>query len=249
MSWEVCGAGEKPLLHLWSEQFNLTLRVLAITDHSERRLALAVERFGRSKPDRLEFIRRDFRRSASELSRGEFRDRLARLLAEQFPDEALESLTVPTDLEHSLSGNYARGLLRRASASVALLAVPDGESRDTAEGSLTFALLWLTRARQAGQRGTMAALRMILPKDAGRTLARRLAALEPHCPVELYERDPALDTLEKIDPPRAANPDAGLVPCRESEALLDRARPALAEILALAPRAATMHPVTPSREV
>jgi len=36
MSWEVRGAGEKPLLHLWSEQFTLTRRVLAITDHSER---------------------------------------------------------------------------------------------------------------------------------------------------------------------------------------------------------------------
>jgi len=42
MYWEVHGEGEKPLLHLWSEQFNLTRRVLAITDHSEQRLALAV---------------------------------------------------------------------------------------------------------------------------------------------------------------------------------------------------------------
>ncbi len=37
MSWEVRGEGEKPLLHLWSEQFNLTRRVLAITEHSEQR--------------------------------------------------------------------------------------------------------------------------------------------------------------------------------------------------------------------
>jgi hypothetical protein len=81
MSWEVRGEDEKPLLHLWLEQFNLTRRVLAITDHSERRLALAVERFGRSKPDRLEFIRREFERGARELSREEFRDRLAHLLA------------------------------------------------------------------------------------------------------------------------------------------------------------------------
>jgi hypothetical protein len=163
------------------------------------------------------------------------------------PDETLESLTVSPDLEHSLSGNYARGLLRRGSASVALLAVPDGESADTADNSLTFALLWLTRARQANQRGTIAALRLILPKGAGRTIARRLAALEPHCPVELYERDPALETLEKIDPRRAANLDAWLVPRRESEALLDRARPALAEILALARaprrRIRSRHPV------
>ena len=57
LSWEVRGASEKPLLHLWSENHNLTRRVLAITDHSDQRLALAVERFGRAKPDRLEFIR------------------------------------------------------------------------------------------------------------------------------------------------------------------------------------------------
>ena len=115
MSWEVRGNGEKPLLHLWSDQFNLTRRVLAITDRSEERLALAVERFGRAKPDRLEFIRREFERGARELSREEFRDRLTHLLAEQFPDETLESLVSSPDLEHSFSGNYARGLLRRGS--------------------------------------------------------------------------------------------------------------------------------------
>jgi hypothetical protein len=49
-SWEVRGASEKSLLHIWSDQYNLTRRVLAITDHSGDRLALAVERFGRSKP-------------------------------------------------------------------------------------------------------------------------------------------------------------------------------------------------------
>jgi hypothetical protein len=98
MSWEVRGNGEKPLLHLWSDQFNLTRRLLAITDRSEQRLALAVERFGRAKPDRLEFIRREFERGARELSREEFRDRLAHLLAEQFPDETLESLVSSPDL-------------------------------------------------------------------------------------------------------------------------------------------------------
>jgi hypothetical protein len=209
MSWEVRGAGEKPLLHLWSEQFNLTRRVLSITDHSEQRLALAVERFGRAKPDRLEFIRTDFERSARQLSREEFRDRLKHLLAEQFPDETLESLTVSPDLEHSLSGNYARGLLRRGSAYIALLAVPDGESSDRADNSLTFALLWFTRARQANHHGTIATLRIILPKNASRTVAHRLAALDPRCLVELYERNPALETLEKIDPRRAANLDTG----------------------------------------
>jgi hypothetical protein len=39
LSWEIRGNGDKPLLHLWSENHNLTRRVLAITDHSELRLA------------------------------------------------------------------------------------------------------------------------------------------------------------------------------------------------------------------
>ncbi len=249
MSWEVRGEDEKPLLHLWSEQFNLTRRVLAITDHSERRLALAVERFGRSKPDRLEFIRREFERGARELSREEFRDRLAHLLAEQFPDERLESLAVSPDLEHSLSGNYARGLLRRGTTHVAVLAVPAGESSETIGNSLTFALLWLHRARQASRRGTITGIRLILPKNASGMVAHRLAAVDSELTVELYEHDPAPNILEKIDPRRTGNVDTWLVPHRESESLRDQARPALDAIVALAPQAVTVHPAAQSREV
>src|SRR5712692_1116564 len=242
MSWEVRGDGEKPLLHLWSEQFNLTRRVLAITEHSEQRLALAVERFGHAKPDRLEFIRREFERGGRELSREEFRGRLSHLLAEQFPDETLESLVTSPDLEHSLSGSYARGILRRGSAHVAVLAVPGGESSDAADNSLTFALLWLRRVRESNFRSAITGVRIILPKNACGTVAHRLAALDPQLAVELYEHDPALNVLEKIDPRRAGNLDTWLVQHRESEALLNQARPALDAIMALAVQAVTLHP-------
>src|SRR5260370_7905872 len=190
MSWEVRGAGDKPLLHLWSEQFNRAGRVLAITDHSEHRLALAVERFGRSKPDRLEFIRREFERGARDLSREEFRDRLAHLLPEQFPDETLESLVVSPDLEHSLSGNYARGILRRGSVRVAVLAVPGGESSDTADKSLTFALLWLRRARESSSRRAITGLRIIFPNKTCATPPHPLPALAPHLPLAIYTPHP-----------------------------------------------------------
>jgi hypothetical protein len=96
-----------------------------------------------SRPDRLEFIRREFERGARELLHEEFRNRLSHLLAEQFPDETLESSVVSPDLQHSLSGNYARGLLRRGSTYVTVLAAPGGESSEAADNSLTFALLWL----------------------------------------------------------------------------------------------------------
>jgi len=249
MSWEVRGAAEKPLLHLWSEQYNLTRRVLAIIDCSQQRLTLAVERFGRTKPERLEFVRVDFARPAREVSRVKFCQRLRRILAEQFPDETLGSLSISSDLEHSLSGNYARGICRRGSLHWALLAVPDGESADAAENSLSFALLWFGRSRQTSRNGSIAGMRLIVPKGTPRSLAHRFAALDPTLAVELYERDPVSETIERVDPRIAGNLDTWLVAHREATLLLDRARPSLDPILTLAPSAITLHPSVPSGEV
>jgi hypothetical protein len=103
LSWEVRGAAGKPLLHLWAENCNVTRRVLAIVDHSDARLALAVERFGRAKPERLEIVRLDFARSPKVLSREEYCQQLRRILAGQFPDEELEKISIAADLEHPLS--------------------------------------------------------------------------------------------------------------------------------------------------
>jgi hypothetical protein len=58
LSWEVRGNSEKPLLHLWSENCNVTRRVVAITGNSQDHLALARERSGRAKPQRMEIVRR-----------------------------------------------------------------------------------------------------------------------------------------------------------------------------------------------
>jgi hypothetical protein len=249
ISWEVRGDAEKPLLHLWAERFNVTRRVLAIMDQSEQRLVLAVERFGRAKPDRLEFVRRDFERGARELSREEFCGELRALLAEQFPDDTIESLTISADLEHSLSGNYARGLLRRGSLRFAVLAVPAGESSDTTDNCITFALLWLSRVRQSPTGGTIAGLRVILPKNAARAVAHRFGALDSRLPIDLYEHEPLLNVLEKVDPRSAGNVDTWLVPARESESLLQRARQALDSIIAAEPNSISLHPVIQTREV
>jgi hypothetical protein len=80
-------------------------------------------------------------------------------------------------------------------------------------------------------------------------VAHRAAALSPDLSVELYERDPVRDSLEKIDPRRAGNQDTWLVPRRESQALLDLSRLCLEPIRALSPRAVTVHPVAQSGEV
>jgi hypothetical protein len=101
LSWEVRGSLEKPLLHLWSDNCNLTRRVLSIAAKSDDRLALAVEQFGRSKPARMEIVRLAHARSNRQLSREEFCIQLHRILAEQFPDETVEKLSTAADLAAS----------------------------------------------------------------------------------------------------------------------------------------------------
>jgi hypothetical protein len=249
LSWEVRGAPQKPLLHLWSEQHNSTRRVLAITGHSEQRLSLEVERFGRARPDRLEFVRLEFARPTREASRQEVCARLGRILSEQFPDDSLESLTVSSDLEHSLSGNYARGFLRKGSTRWAVLAVVDEESAQAAENCLTFGLLWLDRAQQSARRSFVAGLRLIVPHRARRILAHHLQAIHRGISVEIYALDMQRETLERIDLGSCGNLDSWLVPHRETQSLLDCAQAAIHPLVKLAPDAITIHPLVQPREV
>jgi hypothetical protein len=95
LSWEVRGALGKPLLQLWAENCNLTRRVVAIAEQEESRLVLAVERFGRARPERLEIVRLKFQRDAKAILREDFCASLRRILAEQFPDETVERLPSP----------------------------------------------------------------------------------------------------------------------------------------------------------
>ncbi len=249
LSWEVRGGGSKPLLHLWSEHHNLTRRVLAITDHSEDRLALAVERFGRSRPDRLEFVRIAAERTARDQSHEEFCHWISTLCVTQFPDETLEAFSIHPDLEHSLSGNYARGVLKNGRTSWAVLAAPENEPSANAGRCLTFGLLWLERLRVSARRIPVSGLRLLLPKETVPVVAHLLPVIHPKLPVEIHEYDSARETLEKINPSTLANISSWLVPLRETQMLLDRARPDLAPVTSLAPLRITLHPSVPQRQI
>lgn len=224
LSWEIRGHSEKPLLHLWSEHHNLTRRVLAITDHSEQRLSLAVECFGRSKPDRLDFLRTQFERNEADLGKEAFTQAIRRFCERQFPDDSLESLTTAADLEHSLSGSYVRGLLRRGREVWALFAVPDGLDSQDAARSLTFALLWYERLQSSANHKNICGIRMLLPRGGAFSIAHMLPALRTDLKIQLFERDNTMETLSRIEPADVANFSSHLVPLRQTQMLVQRAR-------------------------
>jgi hypothetical protein len=169
-----------------------------------------------------------------DISREEFCARLRRILAEQFPDEVVESLTIASDLEHSLSGIYARGIQKNGSSLRAILAVPSGASSAPVENSLTFGLLWLDHAKETVRRGC---------------IAHHARGLHPQLNLEIYEFDPRQETFSRIDPGSGGNLDSWLAPRRETQALLDQAKASIDPIVALFPQAITVHPVVRSGEV
>ncbi|HEV2387605.1 MAG TPA: hypothetical protein VGS20_10165 [Candidatus Acidoferrales bacterium] len=227
--------GAKALLHLWSSDRSLVRRVARIVEAGDDHIRLEVERFGQARPGRLEIRRLDRARRPARVDRERFGERFAGLLRQQFPDESLESFSTAADLEHSLSGSYARGWLRRGQEAWAVLGAGHSETRDAIDGSLAFGLLWLDWLRSRAVAPLVAGLRLILPAGASRLAAHRLGALAPNLAVELYEWVADEPLARRIDPADIGNIETWLTPRRETESVLARVAEIDARIRALAP--------------
>ncbi|MBI1750486.1 MAG: hypothetical protein HY234_03590 [Acidobacteria bacterium] len=234
--YEVRQQGNATFLHLWSEERNLVRRVLRVAEDAAGRFVLDVQRFGKSKPGKLEFLAATGR-PAARVSREKFRARFRRLLLTQFPDEQIETLTSAPDLEHSFSGSYTRGVTHRGQRAWAVLGVSSAEDASTIDAALTFGLLWLDWTRGHAGRRVVEGLRLILPEGSARVAAHWLHAIVPSANVELYELHEAAWRLRRVDPRDAGNLLTWLTPRREAEETRAAARGAVEQTMALAPGA------------
>ena len=237
------------LLHLWSPESTLVRRVVGIDSDSSGGLALTVIRFGRTRPDRLEFLCSGREPDRGQIRRERFRARFREMLAQQFPDETVSSLTAAADLEHSLSGNYVRGATFAGNHGAAIMAAAPGESPATYDALLTFGLLWLDRVRQRQSRKPIGALRLFFPEDTGSVIAHRLKAISPSTAVELYAYDPGTGRVRRVDPRDSGNLKTWLMPRREIEAVMNQARGVIDPICRLNPTAITAQPISGTPEV
>ena len=233
--YEVRSQGNATLLHLWSEERNLVRRVLRITEQLPDRVVLEVQRFGRSKPARLEFVRAGAERPASRLARQKFCERFRQLLAEQFPDEQIDSLTTASDLEHSFSGCFTRGLLHRGQRAWGVMGVSASEDVATVDAILTYGLVWLDWARAHAHGRVVAGLRLFLPEGSSRPTVHRLSALAPSTPIELFELREVRWRAQPVDTRDIGNLATWLTSRRELEFALAEARGAIEPIRKLAP--------------
>lgn len=225
------------MLQLWTEEATLVRQVISMDDASDGRLALSVKRFGKTEAVPLEFVHRESSRPPGRLSREKFRVRLQQILQEQFPDETVESLTSAQDLEHSFSGNFSRGLMRRGAQQWALLAAGTGESPATLEGALTFGLLWLDYVRTNASRRAVAGLRLVLPETAVPAVAFRMQALDRSAGIELFAYEETTWHFRRVSVSDSGNIATWMTPLREVQRTLDAARADVQPIVALSPQA------------
>jgi hypothetical protein len=237
------------LLHLWSPQGALVRRVIAIDADEGGRLVLKVTRFGRTRPDQLELVCRERDPQTGQLRRAQFRACFGEMLAQQFPDETVSSLTSAPDLEHSLSGNYVRGISMARNRATAIMAAATGESSATYDALLTFGLLWLDHSRDRQSRQPIGSLRLFFPKGTGAVIAHRLKAVSASMTVELYEYDSATRRTSRVDPRDSGNIKSWLTARREFENALVQAREAIEPICRLSPTAITAEPIPGTSEL
>jgi hypothetical protein len=235
LQYEMRHAGKEPLVHLWSDEKNLTRRVVRVKEHVADRIVLEVQRFGRSKPGRLEFLRTDSPRPAGRITREQFRARFNRILAERFPDAHSESLSAAPDLEHSFSGVYVRGRMRQGTREWAFLAASPTENAAAIDGILAFGLLWLDWTRGRSEKCAVEGLRLFVPEGTSRILRERLLALSSAGRTEIYEFSEPESSIKKIDPADAGNLESFLVSRRDVESTLTAARDALTRIRTMIP--------------
>jgi hypothetical protein len=235
---EINCKGKHPLVHLWSDERNLTRRVLSVKERREDRIVLEVQRFGRLKPGRLEFQRMDAARPDSRITREQFRARFERALKERFPDSVIDSLTATADLEHSFSGLYVRGVMHEGPHAWAVLAVSSGESAAAIEGILACGILWLDWTRNHAERRAVEGLRVFVPQGTSQYLRERILALSSAARAEIYEIREQDMLIERVDSTDAGNIESRLFPTREIEAKLSAAADTMAQLREILPESA-----------
>jgi hypothetical protein len=226
---------KSPLVHLWSDERNLTRRILRVRETADDRIVLEVQRFGRAKPGRLEFLLTDSPRAAGRISREQFRARFTRILAEKFPDAVVDSLTAAPDLENSFSGSYVRGIIHEGSHAWALLAAAPSEDAATIENILAFGILWLDWTRSRAERRAIEGLRFFVPQSTSQRLRERLLVLSASTRAEIYEMREPDSAMQKIDSADAGNLESWLIPRDQIESALHAANATIARVRAMLP--------------
>ena len=229
------------LLQLWSDERNL-MRTVVDTQPRAHSLRVMTRRMGAPRPQALELVPTSDRRTPTvrDAARKTYQRVLERALERNFIGSKVDGMRSAMDLEHSFGPAYARGRLLRGTAAEAVIGVGAAEAAATIDGVLTLGILWLDYCRQHGDaRRHFGGLKVIVPADAWRTTAERMAWLNhAAADFQLYTLDERSEELTAVDFRDTGNVESLLVHAFNAGAALERCSAGLDRVLALTPAAA-----------
>ncbi|MEO8725540.1 MAG: hypothetical protein ABI383_05400 [Acidobacteriaceae bacterium] len=192
------------LLHLWSAERNAMRRIIG-AEQKPNSLRLTVQRFGQTKPTRMEIVRQRERRTASalQLTRDQYQRLLERTMERNFPGVKAASFSNKADLEKSFGPVYSRGMIMPSAGRTAwaCLGVNAEETQAAVDGALSVGILWLDylRERYAADRA-FHGLKLFLPAGSSQVVRQRAAHLNHHLmKLEVWELDQREETIARMD--------------------------------------------------
>jgi hypothetical protein len=229
------------LLQLWNEERNVMRTVVDLQARAQC-LRIVTRRMGAPKPQVFELVPTSDRRTPStrDSGRRNYQKLLERVLAREFVGSKIDGMRSAMDLEHSFGPAYTRGRVLKGTAADAVIGVGAAESGATIDGVLTLGILWLDHCRQKSEaRRHFGGLKVVVPKDAWRTTAERMACLN-HAAADfhLYTLDERSEELTAIDFRDVGNIESRLVHAFDPKAAIERCRAGIDRILGLVPELA-----------
>lgn len=229
--WRLTVEFSKLLFEAWNDSRSIARRVEAVAYRDRGCIGVFARKPGGRETGTLEFRElvqpvKSSRTRAEDRSR--FRKEFLGLLERQYRGWRFEHVSNRSDLEHSFSSWFTRGLARQGSAGWAFLGSSEDESPGAADAILAHGLIWLDWLRAHSDRVTVTGLKLFLPPSAVRLTAHRASCINQRAvQVEIWEWKSGQTRANQIDLRDFGNVETRLSPRRQGELLVEAHRPLL----------------------
>ena len=191
----------KLILSCWNDEWARSWRIVDLVSSGEFLRFQCTKRMG-ARPCAVE-LSRERMATALNQSRRDHLNILTTIIENNLPGIKIDKSTVARIDRKSISGSYARLVLRNRSReafkTAAGIGVNSFESQQTIDGVISHGLIWLEALRESS--GSAEKLMIFAPAGHTSTISTRMTALTPKgVSITLYEVDEVNQTLQVIRP-------------------------------------------------
>jgi hypothetical protein len=229
--WKLTVEFGKLLFEAWNASRSVARRIETIAYRDHGRIGVFARKPGGRETGTLEFSELERppkagRSPAAERTR--FRKEFLALLRREYPSAQFERVSNRSDLEHSFSTCYTRGLARQGRTGWAFLGVAESEPLSATDSVLAHGLIWLDWLRNQSQHTTVPGLKIFLPPAAVTLTAHRASCLNSRAAqVEILEWKLGEERATPVDLKDFGNVETRLAQSPQIELMVEAHRPIL----------------------